>query len=346
MLDDQYQAYFHILEEERRAAERTYSRVVYEPDLGLFRISVNRGNHFVSMGHTLHGQIYLYPEETLFLVDRGSLLAEHRGVDMTVQQMWSVYLQQEEERKQQKFAGAARAMDLYVTYAYLKRLGFVVTRPGTYHNAEEGTQGDMKAADQMQIVPPGLWTELRLTVAAMWRRKTTSLFHALGLWFAPWSRLFSSGLNKPLVSNSDQLTYDQILEKIQIIPSIRLAYATNTSQPKKAEVDFEVYKPAGAFKKRQPGTPDYCVVVVEAGAPLPALQDFADYFQGQVDPATHESLDTVTTAAAATSAPPRATPGSGKGKKVKAPDWPKILFAVVDGGQVTFLNTFNIKATP
>ncbi|KAG0008136.1 tRNA-splicing endonuclease subunit sen54, partial [Podila clonocystis] len=123
VLDDQYQAYFHILEEERRAAERTYSRVVYEPDLGLFRISVNRGNHFVSMGHTLRGQIYLYPEEALFLVDRGSLLAEHRGVDMTVQQMWSVYLQQAEERRQQEFAGAARAMDLYVTYAYLKRLG-------------------------------------------------------------------------------------------------------------------------------------------------------------------------------------------------------------------------------
>ncbi|KAG0039542.1 Pyridoxal 5'-phosphate synthase subunit snz1 [Podila clonocystis] len=343
VLDDQYQAYFHILEEERRAAERTYSRVVYEPDLGLFRISVNRGNHFVSMGHTLRGQIYLYPEEALFLVDRGSLLAEHRGVDMTVQQMWSVYLQQAEERQQQEFVGAARAMDLYVTYAYLKRLGFVVTRSGTYHNAEEGIQGDMQAADQMQIVAPGPWTDLWSTVAAMWRRRTRSLFHALGLWFAPWSRLLSSGLDRPLVSNNDQLTYDQILEKIQIIPSIRLASVTDTSQPKKAKVDFEVYKPAGAFKKRQPGTPDYRVVVVEAGAPLPALEDFADYFQGQVDPATQESLETVTATA---SAPPQPTSGSGKGKKVKAPDWPKILFAVVDGGQVTFLNMCNIKATP
>ncbi|KAG0061216.1 tRNA splicing endonuclease 54, partial [Podila epicladia] len=243
------------------------------------------------MGHTLHGQIYLYPEEALFLVDRGSLLAEHRGVDMTVQQMWSVYLQQAEERQQKEFAGAARAVDLYVTYAYLKRLGFVVTRPGTYHNAEEGTQSDTKAADQMQIVPSGSWTELWSTVAAMWRRKARSLFHALDLWFAPWSRLFSSGLDRPLVSNGDQLTYDQILEKIQIIPSIRLASAKKTSQPKKAKVDFEVYKPAGAFKKRQPGTPDYRVVVVEAEAPLPALEDFADYFQGQVDPATHESSD-------------------------------------------------------
>ncbi|KAG0034246.1 hypothetical protein BGZ81_005593, partial [Podila clonocystis] len=73
-----------------------------------------------------------------------------------------------------------------------------------------------------------------------------------------------------------------------------------------------------------------------AGAPLPALEDFAEYFQGQVDPAT----------AAATSASPQPISGSGKGKKVKAPDWPKILFAVVDGGQVTFLNMCNIKDTP
>lgn len=259
--------------------------MVYEPDLGLFRISVNRGNHFVSMGHTLHGQIYLYPEEALFLVDRGSLLAEHQGVDMTVQQMWSVYLQQAEER-QQRFSGAARAMDLYVTYAYLKRLGFVVTRPGTYHYAEEVAQGDTTTADQKQVVPAGSWTGLWSTVAAMWRRRARSLLHALGLWFAPW-RLFSNELDRPLVSNSDQLTYGkgsdtrccitligyfvdnnfsptgEILEKIQIIPSIRLASVTDASEPKKAVVDFEVYKPAGAFKKRQPGTPDYRVVVVE-----------------------------------------------------------------------------------
>lgn len=237
------------------------------------------------MGHTLHGQIYLYPEEALFLVDRGSLLAEHRGVDMTVQQMWSVYLQQAEKR-QQKFSGAARAMDLYVTYAYLKRLGFVVTRPGTYHYAEERAQGDTTTVDEKQVVPTASWTGLWSTVAAMWRRRARSLFHALGLWFAPW-RLFSNELDRPLVSNSDQLTYGkhsdfgccinliehfaykdyspagEILEKIQIIPSIRLASVTDASKPNKAMVDFEVYKPAGAFKKRQPGTPDYRVVVVE-----------------------------------------------------------------------------------
>lgn len=80
---------------------------------------------------------------------------------------------------------------------------------------------------------------------------------------------------------------------------------------------------------------------------MPALEDFADYFQGQVDPSTQESLETVTGNTATATSPPQPAPAeSGKGKKVKAPDWPKILFAVVDGGQVTFLNMFNIKATP
>ncbi|KAF9091025.1 tRNA splicing endonuclease 54, partial [Mortierella sp. AM989] len=132
-LEEQYNAYFQILAEERRAAERTFSRAVYEPDLGLFRLTANRGTHFVSMGHTSHGQMYLYPEEALYLVDRGSLLVDHHGNDMTVQQMWNIYLSLPYQSKNQNRGDdqesvtqdGSRVMDRYLTYAYLKRLGFV-----------------------------------------------------------------------------------------------------------------------------------------------------------------------------------------------------------------------------
>ncbi|KAF9405206.1 tRNA-splicing endonuclease subunit sen54, partial [Podila epigama] len=308
VLDDQYDAYFQILNEERRAAERTYSRAVYEPEKRLFRLTLNRGNHFVSMGHTINGNIYLYPEEALFLVDRGSLLAEHMGVDMTVQQVWCVYLQQAMEDRRQLWhdnslqqsakTGPSKAMDMCIVYAYLKRLGFVITRPGLWFSSKSQ------------------W---------LWREQDT-----------------------PLVSNKDELTH----EKIRIIPSTRLSLPmknlcdrpTKPDMNERAIIDFEVYKPAGAFKKRQPGTPDYRIVVVEAGAPLPTLQELSEYLHGQIDPAAHDILDplvsTTTTPASLEqqqhSTPATAKPlagGSGKGKKTKAPDWPKILFAVVDSGQ-------------
>src|SRR5687768_6333118 len=89
---------------------------------------------------------------------------------------------------------------------------------------------------------------------------------------------------------------DQILQKLQIIPGTRLAQhahkdatiqyggAHQAHRRTKRDVDFEVYKPGGAFKKRQPGMPDYRVVVtryvmtahagVKGGTVLQSRRDF------------------------------------------------------------------------
>ncbi|KAF9363285.1 tRNA-splicing endonuclease subunit sen54 [Mortierella sp. NVP85] len=216
------------------------------------------------MGHTLHGQIYLYPEEALYLVDRGSLLVDHQGVNMSVQQMWTTYLTCNHKQKT-----PALAMERYLAYAYLKRLGFIVIRPGTYD-------------------PEG-------------------------------------GPN-------------QILQKLQIIPSARLIHTSHrrvqrVNEDKKSAIDFEVYKPAGSFKKRQPGTPDYHVVVVESTAMLPSLGELSDMMDGQQDPAQD-----------VTSSINQGVAGSDKGKARKVEQWPQILFAVVSGGQVSFMSMFNTKA--
>ncbi|KAG0241998.1 hypothetical protein BGW41_004981 [Actinomortierella wolfii] len=80
------------------------------------------------MGHTRNGQVYAFPEEALFLVDRGSLMVQSHGADVTVQQMWALYFESERilsssySRKSQ-----SSAMDRYQVYAYLKRLGFIRT---------------------------------------------------------------------------------------------------------------------------------------------------------------------------------------------------------------------------
>ncbi|KAG0255676.1 tRNA-splicing endonuclease subunit sen54 [Mortierella polycephala] len=354
-LNEQYEAYFQILAEERRAAERTFSRAVYEPGVGLFRISVNRGTHLVSMGHTLRGQIYLYPEEALYLVDRGSLIIEHHGVDMTVQQVWSVYLSQVHSlfRTQQDATQGARndeddsseAMNRYLTYAYLKRLGFVVIRPGTY--GQESNARKQQAPEQTIIrfsAGALFWSALWTSVFEAWKRNTSAIVAGIGSWLAPLTELWSRGHSRPLVANNDSLDYDQILKTLQIIPDMRLAqpkipadqgvHCNNkkTRTATRREVDFEVYKPAGAFKKRQPGISDYKVVVVSSTAALPTLGELADLMDGQTDPASGLSLSMQTT--------------REKGKKPKAPAWPQILFAVVNGGQVSFVNMFNVKAVP
>ncbi|KAG0204489.1 tRNA-splicing endonuclease subunit sen54 [Mortierella sp. GBA30] len=328
--------------------------------MGLFRLTVNRGTHFVNMGHTLQGQTYLYPEEALYLVDRGSLLAEHLGVDMTVQEMWNVYLSrahttynsQEEKNPDVDIAhkqGSSLAMDRYLAYAYLKRLGFVVTRPGTYTDDTSTVAPQYySTAHSSAIVSASdgalSWTLMWQSVFGAWRNNWSTLAGGVGLFLDFFASRWSRRYSQPLVANTAQMNYDQILQNLQIIPSMRLTTHPSVEDGygdgyekgsrTKRKVDFEVYKPAGTFKKRQPGSPDYRVVVVSSSAALPNLGELSDYMGGQADPVSE----------CWTSTPVSAAPD--KGKRPKTPEWPKALFAVVEGGQVSFINMFNLKAIP
>ncbi|KAF9186536.1 tRNA-splicing endonuclease subunit sen54 [Haplosporangium sp. Z 767] len=307
------------------------------------------------MGHTLHGQIYLYPEEALYLVDRGSLIIEHHSVEMTVQQVWSVYLSQARifDRTQQDATRGIRngeddsseALNRYLTYAYLKRLGFVVIRPGTYGQQSDARKLQTSEQAIIRFSAGALfWSALWTSVIEVWKSNTSAIVAGIGSWFAPFTKLWNREHSRPLVANNASLNYDQILKTLQIIPDMRLAQPRMPANQgvhcdnKKArtrprrEVDYEVYKPAGAFKKRQPGIPDYKVVVVSPTAALPTLGEFAHLMDGQTDPASGLSLSTQIT--------------QEKGKKSKAPAGPQILFAVVNGGQVSFVNMFNVKAVP
>ncbi|KAF9205574.1 tRNA-splicing endonuclease subunit sen54 [Haplosporangium sp. Z 27] len=353
-LEEHYSAYFQILSEERHAAERTYSRAVHEPELGLFRLTANKGTHFVSMGHMLHGQMYLYPEEALYLIDRGSLLIEHLGTEMTVQQMWNVYLSSPYQIKDQSQIDDHNSieqddslpMDRYLTYAYLKRLGFVVIRPGTYDNASR-TPNTLPIQNQLILNPSPymtfLWS-IRNSLFATCKKQLGIFVTRVGLRLRSVLDIWSRPSNRPLVSNSDNMSYDQILNTLQIIPTIRLGSTTRIQDGEAAHymkigtkkpmiVDFDVYKPAGAFKKRQPGIPGYHVVVVRATDALPTISELKTLMADQADPAQEVS-----------SQKDRSSP-SEKGKK-KIIDWPKVLFAVVNGGQVSFMTISNVKVIP
>ncbi|KAF9089368.1 tRNA splicing endonuclease 54 [Mortierella sp. GBA35] len=351
ILKEQYDAFFQVISEDRRLQEKTLSRAVYDPELGLFRLTVNKGNHFVSMGHTLQGHIYLYPEEALYLVDRSSLLVEHNGVDMSLQQTWSLYLSRPQNNTGQW--DSTRTMDRYLAYAYLKRLGYVVTRPGTYDFRPTGTKSQTTKAQESTAVTsqssdPWSSSLLWRTLVETWRAGTRIVLTNLRRLFEPLSGLWDNRLDRPLVANNEQLTHEQILQRIRIIPSRRLVHAGEESEQDagrnsvkrdiwKLKVDFEVYKPAGAFKKRQPGNPDHRVIVVSAKTKLPTLEELSVMMEGLVEPAQAETSPTPSDSSS--------TKATDKGKKNKQPDWPKVLFAVVDGGQVSFMSMSNLQAT-
>ena len=59
--------------------------------------------------------------------------------------------------------------------------------------------------------------------------------------------------------------------------------------------------------------------------------------EGLIDPAQIEPSSSPSNSASALS--------TDKGKKKQQPDWPKVLFAVVGGGQVSFMSLSNVQAT-
>lgn len=69
---------------------------------------------------------------------------------------------------------------------------------------------------------------------------------------------------------------------------------------------------------------------------LPSLLELRDLLQGQDDPALETNKEDDTNIKGP----------KQKSKKENMDAWPRVLFAVVNGGQVSFVNMFNVKATP
>ena len=88
------------------------------------------GIHFQVMGHHHHGRrrTELWPEEALYLVDRGNLECwTEEGVPMSAQHAWSSMI------------GAAElTLERYLVYAHLRRLGYAVLRAERADDADAG----------------------------------------------------------------------------------------------------------------------------------------------------------------------------------------------------------------
>ncbi|KAG0265630.1 tRNA splicing endonuclease 54 [Actinomortierella ambigua] len=171
------------------------------------------------MGHTRNGQVYAFPEEALFLLDRGSLMVQHGGVDVTVQQMWALYFESERITSAATSSSTSSAMDRYQVYAYLKRLGFIVTRPGIYdqtrRSASTTTTTTIPSASASVSGATVLthrysfWDGWTLMSQFIWKR-ASSLFHLSIGRLSAWATFFSpSGSFHPRdsqVTQQDGLT--------------------------------------------------------------------------------------------------------------------------------------------
>lgn len=81
-------------------------------------IRKQRGNSLKSMGEFVKGSQILYPEEALYLMDKGGLELKHGGLPMSVQKAWCLCLSSKNSLR----------LESYLIFAFLRRAGYVVRR--------------------------------------------------------------------------------------------------------------------------------------------------------------------------------------------------------------------------
>lgn len=100
----------------------------WDTETSMARVTATRGNAMQSMGVFRDGTQMLYPEEALFLVDRGGLDLCVDGLPASVQRAWAIAMAAEN----------AVSLEEYLAFAHLRRAGYVVRR----YESEEEDAGD------------------------------------------------------------------------------------------------------------------------------------------------------------------------------------------------------------
>ncbi|KAI9354330.1 hypothetical protein DFJ73DRAFT_759454 [Zopfochytrium polystomum] len=322
--------------EERQTSIRTISFAVWYPELGFSIARRPRGALLQTMGAALsnypwllshpllkgcvHSDYLLNPEETLYLVERGSLAVRTRAVDRMVKDLAErraatdaprtakdgeeTSLVESDTRKsevapeslvglmslQQAYScmlgPGLCSLEEFQLYGYLRRLGFVVIRP------------DFRRP-QPPYHPPSRTRPLSpfATIATSLFRNAFAaarpLFSAVRSFLAPVARILLPFLfaAKPLA-----------------LPQTPFRH------------HFDVYRPSSRFKKTGNQVPDIALIVVRPDEQLPRLDVLA---------ACIDSISPPSTATSSSAENSTETRSASSGTQVKV--------AVVEQGQVSFL---------
>lgn len=191
----------------------------WDPSLRMTRVGVARGAFFKTMGRSIESQIHLDCLETLFLCDRGSLRVTFEGAVLSLQQLCSLCID-------------SLSLDAYLTYAFLKRLGYAVFLHST------------SLSSTPQSSENGWWDWLASIFSPP---ATTSL---------------------PLVNTLDCHSVRQVFETLAVVPRGLPENLFDPNAWNAAPILLDVYKPVPAFKKSKRGTPDFRVAVASSSETL------------------------------------------------------------------------------
>ncbi|KAJ6596655.1 tRNA-splicing endonuclease subunit sen54 N-term-domain-containing protein [Mycena sp. CBHHK59/15] len=295
VLDRSRNAMFDALRATRTISSKAVSYAMWHPQMARAHVILARGTLFTSMGHsaprlvpTANGtekyqkRLELLPEEALYLIERGTVFCwKETGLDITSEEgldgVFGPPLS-----VQQAFSEMIGTEDLtlerYQVYAYLKRLGYVVTRA--------------TAPNSLYPMPPSFdLSPLNARNSSIFSR-ILSFFPS---WISRFSRLLAGDINwwKPFRTSPWLLrekNYGSIFRSLRFIPAghripLLPIKAESPTEPSPYCIFFNVHKPAAPYRKSAPCLPDYQIVVIKSliglsarTTPMPSLRELTDLF--------------------------------------------------------------------
>ncbi|GLB39037.1 putative tRNA-splicing endonuclease subunit sen54 N-term [Lyophyllum shimeji] len=287
-------AMFDTLKATRTISSKAVSHAIWYPSIGRAHVTLAKGIHFSSMGHSAPGPVVdekgvikiqkrleLLPEEAIYLVERGSLfcwkavdldlskagLEDMPGAPMTVQQVYAEMIGVED-----------LTLDKLQVYTYLKRLGYAVTRanPPTSYYPTPPPWPTQALADKTS--PSRSIIQRILSIFPYWLSRISRLWTKPFDWWRPLriSRWLHHDKNYPWMFRS--LRFLSAGHKIPIHhpdPEKRLEAKKRSPY----QIFYNLYKPSTPFKRSAPPLPDFQIVVINARTtPMPTLQELTDLF--------------------------------------------------------------------
>ncbi|PCH39798.1 hypothetical protein WOLCODRAFT_66993 [Wolfiporia cocos MD-104 SS10] len=317
VLDRARSAMLDALSAPRTISSKSISYGVWYPEIARTHVTLGKGIHFATMGHSVarasteeddakkvQKRLELLPEEALYLVERGGMLCwksadlsiaatpgldDVEGVPMTVQQAFAEMIGKED-----------LTLEKYQVFAYLKRLGYSVTRakPPTpeYPSPPALSTGRER--------PTSVFARIRTLLLAFWR-----LLHLIPRKLDWWRPLRRCGWLNHMDNRS-------IFSSLRFLPSGHDVPLHVKGIPGSLlspyEIFFNLYKPSTPFKKTAPPPPDFSVVVVNARTtPMPSLTELTNLFGTLPElspPIPRKRQSFAQQKAAAANTPPQAPP--------------------------------------
>lgn len=293
---------------------KNVSYAIWMPELARAHMTLARGNHLLSVGHSapqdawarenyesvsskdkLAKRVELLPEETLYLIERGSMFCwkqddpavpiepgceEQLGSPMTVQQAYAEMIGKEEITLEKYQVSTEMCVswksgnsDVIQVFAYLKRLGYVVTRaraPNKFYPVPPPYKASVKSGQQRNILSriceSFLWPFRALFSKNIdwWKPLRPGTFIHRTLGYCTLS-FFSLQSFPYLTSTASIFTSLRLLPVGHSLPlfNSRKDALTGPSTESPYTIFYNLYKPATPYRKTYPPPPDFQIVVIK-----------------------------------------------------------------------------------